>query len=158
MLFLSTLWHQIRTDAISHTTLQGFQAEFNSPQNGIYQAFHNSLDALIIDVLKKAAESRRNNRLNPDTAEEEEGEGDDQASRDETAIARPQPTIHEEKPIRIIFITTTAATAGQARQLPWIIRGNATPNKTWLAVLKNYTLQELGEAASRYSEDDEHPQ
>ena len=110
-----------------------------------------------MDVLKKAAESRRNARLNPDAAEEEEGEGDDGASRDERAVARPQPTVHEEKPVRIIFIPTTAAAAGQARQLPWIIRGNDTPNKTWLAVLKHYTLQELGEAACRYCEDDEHP-
>ena len=38
-----------------------------------------------------------------------------------------------------------------------MIRGNATPNKSSLAVLKHYTLQELGEAACRYCEDDEYP-
>ena len=38
-----------------------------------------------------------------------------------------------------------------------MIRGYATPNKSWLAVLKHYTLQELGEATCRYCEDDEHP-
>lgn len=110
-----------------------------------------------MDVLKKAAESRRNARLNPDAEGEEEAAGDGDASRDERAVARPQPTVHEEKPVRIIFISTTAAEPGQARQLPWVIRGNATPNKSWLAVLKHYTLQELGEAACRYCEDDEHP-
>ena len=110
-----------------------------------------------MDVLKKAAESRRNARLNPDTEGEEEAAGDGDASRDEWAVARPQPTVHEEKPVRIIFISTTAAEPGQARQPPRAIRGNATPNKSWLAVLKHYTLQELGEAACRYSEDDEHP-
>ncbi|PUU75579.1 hypothetical protein B9Z19DRAFT_1131122 [Tuber borchii] len=31
------------------------------------------------------------------------------------------------------------------------------PNKSWLAVLRHYTLQELGEAACRYVEDGEHP-
>ena len=71
-----------------------------------------------MDLLKKTAKSRRNARLNPDTMEEEEGEGDDGASRDERAVARPQPTIHEEKPVRIIFIPMTAAASGQTRQLP----------------------------------------
>ena len=107
-----------------------------------------------MDVLKKAAESRRNARLNSDAEEEEDGDGAEGASgsgsRDERAVARPQPTVHEEKPIRMIFISTSDAEAGQARQLPWVMRGDEMPNKTWLAVLKHYTLQELGKAACRY--------
>ena len=110
-----------------------------------------------MDVLKKAAESRRNARLNPDAEGEEEAAGDGDALRDERAVARPQPTIQQEKPVRIIFISPTAAEPVQARQLPCVIHGNVTPNKSWLAVLKHYTLQELGEAACRYCEDDEHP-
>jgi len=47
--------------------------------------------------------------------------------------------------------------AGQAHQLPWVMHGNTTPNKSWLAILRHYTLQELGEAACRYIEDGEHP-
>jgi len=52
------LWGQVRMEAIEHNTLQAFQAKFNTPQNGSYQAFHLALDSLIIDVLNKAAESR----------------------------------------------------------------------------------------------------
>ena len=104
-----------------------------------------------MDVLKKAAESRRNARLNSDAEEEEDGDGTEGASgsglKDERAVARPQPTVHEEKPSRIIFISTSDAEAGQARQLPCVMRGDEMPNKTWLAVLKHYTLQKLGEAA-----------
>ena len=87
-----------------------------------------------MDGLTKAAESRRNARLNSDAEGEEEAAGDGDGSRDERAVARPQPTVHEEKPVRIIFISTIAAEPGQARQLPWVICGNATPNMTWLAV------------------------
>lgn len=153
-----TLWNQVRTEAVGHTTLQGFQAKFNTPQNGPYQAFHLALDSLIIDVLKKAAESRRNARMNSDNEQEEEaggaGSGSGSGSRD---VARPQLTVHEERPVRIIFIETSGANPGQARQLPWVMHGNATPNKSWLAILRHYTLQELGEAACRYIEDGEHP-
>ena len=90
-----------------------------------------------MDVLKKTGESRRNARLNPDAEGEEEAAGDGDTLREERAVARPQPTVHEEKPVRIIFISRTAAEPGQAPQLPWVIRGNATPNKTLLAVLKH---------------------
>ena len=110
-----------------------------------------------MDVLKKAAESRRNARLNPDADEEVEAEGDAGASRDERAVARPQPTVYEEKPIQMIIIKASDAEPGQARQLPWVVRGPATPSTNWLAVLKYYTLQELGEAAYRYCEEGEHP-
>ena len=110
-----------------------------------------------MDVLKKAAESRRNARLNPDADEEVEAEGDAGASRDERAVARPQPTVYEEKPIQMIIIKASDAEPGQARQLPWVVRGPATPSTNWLAVLKHYTLQELGEAAYRYCEEGEHP-
>ena len=52
-----------------------------------------------MDMLKTAAESRRNVRLNPNADEEVEDEGDSSASRDERAVASPQPTVYEEKPI-----------------------------------------------------------
>ena len=110
-----------------------------------------------MDVLKKAAKTRRNARLNPDANGEEESASDSDALREERAVTRPQPTVHKEKPVRIIVISTTAARPEQAQQLPWVIRGNATPDETRLAVLKQYTLQELGKAASRYCEDDKHP-
>ena len=71
-----------------------------------------------MDVLKKAAESSRNARLNSDAEEEEDGDGaegaSDSGSRDERAVAHPQPTVHEAKPIRMIFISTSDAEAGQA--------------------------------------------
>ena len=63
----------------------------------------------MMDVLKKTAESRRNARLNRDAEREEIAAGDDDASRDKRAVARSQPTVHKEKPVRIIFISTTAA-------------------------------------------------
>ena len=98
-----TLWEQARTEAVAHTTLQGFQAKFNSPRNGQYRAFYTALDSLIMDVLKKAAESRRNVRLNSDAEKEEDDNGAEGASgsgsRDERAVARPQPTVHEKNPI-----------------------------------------------------------
>ena len=89
-----------------------------------------------MDVLKKAAESRRNARLNFDAEKEEDGDGAEGASgsgsRDERAVARPQPTVHEEKPIRMIFISTSDAEAGHARQLPWVMRGmKCQPRLGW---------------------------
>ena len=109
-----------------------------------------------MDVLKKAAKSRRNARLNPYAEEEVEAAGDPGASRDERAIARPEPTVYEEKPIQIIFIKASDAEPGQARQLPWVVRGPATPSTNWLAVLGRYALRELGEAAHCYCEEGEH--
>ena len=152
-----TLWNQISTEVVGHAALQGFQDKFNSPWNGPYRAFHISLDVLIMDLLKKASEARRNARLNPDADEEVEAEDDAGGLRDERAIARPQPTVYQEKPIRMIMIKASDAEPGQARQLPWVVRGPATPSTNWLAVLKHYTLQELGEAAYRYCEKGEHP-
>jgi len=61
-----TLWGQVRTEAIGHSTLQGCQAKFNSLLNGPYILFHVAQDSLIIDMLKKAAESRWRVRLNSD--------------------------------------------------------------------------------------------
>ena len=87
-----------------------------------------------MEVLKRAAESRRNARLNPDAEGEEEAAGDSDVSRDERAVVRSQLTVHEEKPVRKIFISSTAAEPGQARQLPWVIRSNVTPNKSWCVV------------------------
>ena len=134
-----TLWEQARTEAVAHTTLQGFQAKFNSPWNGQYRAFHTALGSLIMNALKEAAESRRNARHHSDAEKEEDGDGAEGASgsgsRDERAVARPQPTVHEEKPIPMIFISTSDAEDGQARQLPWVMRGDEMPNKTWLVVL-----------------------
>jgi len=37
------------------------------------------------------------------------------------------------------------------------MHGIATPNKSWLAILRQYALQELGEAAFWYLEYGEHP-
>ena len=54
---------------------------------------------------------------------------------------RPQPTVYEEKPIQMIFIKASDAEPGQARQLPWVVRGPATPSTNWLAVLKHYTFR-----------------
>ena len=144
-------------EAIGHSTLQGFQAKFNSPPNGPYQSFHVALDSLIIDVLKKAAESRWNARLNSDDEQAEEAEGTDGTSGAERAVARHQPILYEERPVRIILIERTGTVAGQARQLLWVMNGNTTPNKSWLVIHRQYTLQELGEAACRYVEDGEHP-
>ncbi|KAG0132546.1 hypothetical protein HOY82DRAFT_606660 [Tuber indicum] len=147
------LWRQLRTEVVAHTALRCFEAKFNSPGDGAYPVFHVALDSLIMDVLKKAAESRRNAQLNSDDEQSDEDEGAGRASgsgsRGGRDHGRPQPTLHEERPVRIIFIETTGAAAGQARQLPWVMHGGNTPNKTWLAILPYYTLQELGEAACR---------
>lgn len=62
-------------EALGHTTLQGFQAKFNLRRNSQYRAFHTPLDALMMDVLKKAAESRRNVGLDSNAKEEEEVDG-----------------------------------------------------------------------------------
>ena len=83
------LLNEVRAEVVGHTTLQAFEAKFNSPRNGPYWAFHNYLDALVMGVLKKTAESRRNARLNPDTEGEEEPAGDGDASREESAVACP---------------------------------------------------------------------
>ena len=111
-------------------------------------------------MFKKAAESRRAARLNFDD-EQEDAEGAGSASRSgsrgEGAVAHPQAPLDEERPVRIIFIATSDADEGQARQLPWVMHGNEMPNKSWLAILRYYTLQELGEAACRYLEAEEYP-
>jgi len=65
-----TLGCEFRTEFIGHTTLQGFQAKFNTLQNWLYQAFHLALDSIIFDVLKKTTESRLNARLNSDNEQE----------------------------------------------------------------------------------------
>ncbi|KAG0131556.1 hypothetical protein HOY82DRAFT_607989 [Tuber indicum] len=110
------LWRQLRTEVVAHTALRGFQAKFNSPEDGVYQAFHVALDSLIMDVLKKAAESRRNAQLNSDIEQGDEDEGAGRASgsgsRGGRDDGRPQPTLQEERPVGIIFIETTGAAAG----------------------------------------------
>jgi len=125
----NTLWDQVRIEAIRHITHSGFQGKINSSLNGQYRAFHTVLDTLIRNMLNKAAESGRNAKLNSDAEAEEEGNGPSgSGSRD--PIACPKVTIHEEKPVRIIFIETTAADPGQTRQLPWIICNEQTPTRS----------------------------
>jgi len=114
-------------------------------------------DSLIIDVRKKAAESGRNARLNLDDEQVEVAAGTESASGAERAIACPQLILHKERLVRIIFTETSGAVAEQARWLLWVMHGNATPNKSWLAILRDYTLQELGKAPCQYLEDGEHP-
>ena len=58
--------------------------------------------------------------------------------------------------MRIIFIETSGANPGQARQLQWVIHRNATPNKSLLAILQHYTLQKLSEAACWNVKDSDH--
>ncbi|KAG0125454.1 hypothetical protein HOY82DRAFT_616506 [Tuber indicum] len=70
-----TLWNQDRTDVIAHSNVRGFQDKFNTPRDGQYRALHTAPYSLIIDVLNKAANSRRNARHNSDAEEEGEGEG-----------------------------------------------------------------------------------
>ena len=53
----------------------------------------------------------------------------------------------------MVFIETSDANPGQAHQLPWVMHCNTTPNKSWLAILRHYTLQELSEGPCRYIED-----
>ena len=91
-----TLSNKVRTEVVRHSTLQCFQVKFNYPRIRVYWAFQASLDTLIMDVLKKAAESGRDARLNPDAKEEEGAAGGGDASRDERAVACPQPSFHEE--------------------------------------------------------------
>jgi len=148
-------------EAIRHTTLQGYQVKFNTPRNSPYQAFHLTLDSLIVDLLKKGPESLQNARLNSDNEQEKKAEGTGcragSGLRGERAGARHQPTLPKERPVRIIFTETSGANPGQARQLPCVMYGNTTPNKSWLAILWHYTLQELGEAACQYIEDGDNP-
>ncbi|KAG0133446.1 hypothetical protein HOY82DRAFT_538186 [Tuber indicum] len=96
------LWHQLRTEVVAHTALRGFKAKFNSPEDGAYQAFHVALDSLIMDALKKEAESRRNAQLNSDYKQGDVDVGVGSASgsglRGGRDDGRPQPTLHEKRP------------------------------------------------------------
>src|SRR5215216_5241775 len=60
------LWGRARDLAMTHQTLVGFTAKYNTPQRGNYAWFHRCLDELIIDVGKKHSESLRNAGINPD--------------------------------------------------------------------------------------------
>ncbi|KAG0138783.1 hypothetical protein HOY82DRAFT_534532 [Tuber indicum] len=66
------------------------------------EVFHVALDSLIMDVLKKAAESWRNAQLNSDDEQCDEDEGAGRASgsgsRGGRDDGRPQPTLHKERP------------------------------------------------------------
>ncbi|KAG0633392.1 hypothetical protein HOY80DRAFT_1006041 [Tuber brumale] len=148
-------WNDLRTDAISHPSLRGFQAKFDSPHTGPFANFHRALDSLILDVLKKAAESRRAACMKSDD-EEERAVASPSGTQPE-AVVRPPPTIYKEKPFKIIYIETTAAPEGTARSLPWIVPVVGVANRNWLEVLKHYTRQELGEAVCKHLDDCEHP-
>ena len=110
-------WNKLRTDAVPHPALQGFQAKFKSPRDGTYIIFHKALDSLIADVLKKAVESRKAARMNSDDEEEESIDGPS-GTQYQVTIVRPPPTLYEEKPIRIMHIDTTSAPPGTAYSLP----------------------------------------
>jgi len=83
------LWGQVGTEDIGESTLHSFQAKFNLPPNGPYRSFHVALDSLIIDVLKKAAESRQNARLNSEDELAEDADGADGEWGAERTVARP---------------------------------------------------------------------
>ncbi|KAG0634762.1 hypothetical protein HOY80DRAFT_1004874 [Tuber brumale] len=136
-------WNDLRTDAVSHPSLWGFQAKFDSPHTGPFANFHRALDSLILDVLKKAAESHRAARMNSDDEDERSVAGPSGTQLE--AVVRPPPTIYAEKPFKIIYIKTTAAPQG------------GVANRNWLGVLKHYTLQELGQAVCKHLDDGEHP-
>ncbi|KAG0640205.1 hypothetical protein HOY80DRAFT_1000326 [Tuber brumale] len=136
-------WNNLRMDAVSHPSLRGFQAKFDSPHMGPFANFHHALDFLILDVLKKAAKSRRAARMNSDDEEERSVAGP--YGTQPKAVVRPPPTIYVEKPFKIIYIETTAAPQ------------EGVANQNWLGVLKHYTLQELREAICKHLDDGEHP-
>jgi len=96
-----TLWGQVRTEAIRHTTLEGFQAKFHPPYNGSYQAFHLALESLIVDLVNKTTDPRRNARLNSNNKQDEVADGagsrSEYGSWGEGAIPRPQQTLHEKR-------------------------------------------------------------
>ncbi|KAG0636317.1 hypothetical protein HOY80DRAFT_1003553 [Tuber brumale] len=127
------------------------RAKFDSPHTGSFANFHRALDSLILDVFKKAAESRRAARMNSDDEEERSVAGP--SGTQPEAVVHPPPTIYEEKPFKIIYIETTAAPQGTACSLPWIVPVGGVANQNWLGVLKQYTLQELGEAVLGILED-----
>ncbi|KAG0643366.1 hypothetical protein HOY80DRAFT_1033679 [Tuber brumale] len=146
-------WNDLRMDAVYHPSLRGFQAKFNSPHMGPFANLHRALDSLILDVLKKAVESRRAARMNYNDQEERSVAGP--SGTQPEAVVRPPPTIYEEKPFKIIYNETTAALQGTAHSLPWIVPVGGVANRNWLGVLKHYTLQELGEAVCKYLDDSE---
>ncbi|KAG0640985.1 hypothetical protein HOY80DRAFT_1040341 [Tuber brumale] len=146
--------NDLRTDTVSHPSLRGFQAKFDSPPTGSFVNFHRALDSLILDVLKKAIESRRAAGMNSDDEKERSVTGP--SSTQPEAVVRPPPTIYEEKPFKIIYIETGAAPQGTARSLPWIVPVAGVANQNWLWVLKHYALQELGEAVCKHLDNGEH--
>jgi len=121
---------EVSTEAIRYSTLHRFQAKVNWLPKGPYQSFHVTLDALIIDLLKKAAKCHRNARLNFDDKQWEDAEGADGASGAQRTIACPQLIPHEKRTVQIIFIETLGAVAVQAHQLRWVMDGNASSNKS----------------------------
>ncbi|KAG0639402.1 hypothetical protein HOY80DRAFT_1001015 [Tuber brumale] len=148
-------WNDLKSDAVSHPSLRGFQAKFDSPHMGPFANFHRALDSLILDVHRKAAESRRAARINSDDEEERSVTGP--SGTQPEAVVCPPPTIYEEKPFKIIYIETTATPQGTACLLPRIVPVGGVANWNWLGVLKYYTLQELGKAACKHLDDGEHP-
>ncbi|KAG0641327.1 hypothetical protein HOY80DRAFT_999418 [Tuber brumale] len=137
-------WNDLGADTVSHPSLRGFQAKFDRPPLGRFAKFHRSLDSGILDVHKKAAESRRAARMNSDDEEERLVAGPSGIQPE--ALVCPPSTIYAEKPCKIISIKTTAAPQGTACSLPWIVPVGGVANRNWLWVLKHYTVQELGES------------
>ncbi|KAG0644730.1 hypothetical protein HOY80DRAFT_996683 [Tuber brumale] len=131
-------WNDLRADAVSHPSLRGFQAKFDSPHTGLFANFHPALNSRIHDVLKKAAELRRAARMNSDDEDERSVAGP--SGTQPEALVRPPPTIYEEKPFKIIYIETTAAPQGTARSLHWIV-----------------PVGGLGEAVCKHLDDGEYP-
>ncbi|KAG0644304.1 hypothetical protein HOY80DRAFT_997026 [Tuber brumale] len=101
-------------------------ATFDSPHTGPFAKIHRALNSLILDVLKKAAESRRAARMNSGDVEERSVAGP--SGTQPEVVVHPPPTIYAEKPFKIIYIETTAA--AQVRILNDIQPLNATPDRT----------------------------
>ncbi|KAG0641325.1 hypothetical protein HOY80DRAFT_1113339 [Tuber brumale] len=120
------------------------RAKFDSPHPVPFANFPRALGSLILEVRKKATESRRAARMNSDDEEERSGAGP--SGTQPESVVRPPPTIYAEKPFKIIYIQTTAAPQGTACSLPWIVSVGGVANQNWLGVLKHYTVQELGKA------------
>ncbi|KAG0126696.1 hypothetical protein HOY82DRAFT_614504 [Tuber indicum] len=71
----------------------------------------------LLSTSKKAAELHRAARMNSDDEDEDEAVTGTSITNRE-AVVRPPPTVYKEKPIQIIYIETSQAAPGTARQLP----------------------------------------
>ncbi|KAG0644341.1 hypothetical protein HOY80DRAFT_997016 [Tuber brumale] len=133
-----------RDDAVSHPSLRGFQAKFNSSNKGPFANFHPTLDSLMLDVA----------RLNSDDEVERSVAGP--SGTQPEAVVHPPPTIYEEKLFKIIYIETKAVPQGTARLLSCIVPVGEMANRNSLGALKHYIPQELGEDIRKHLDVDEH--